>query len=924
MGEREVLSGSETAQAGLKFQRFFTQAGVSPYDTVEWERRTASITNEKGEVVFEQHNVEVPSDWSQTATNIVASKYFHGQRGSPERESSVRQLVGRVADTLAQWGHEGGYFATSEDRVIFRDELTYMLLNQMVAFNSPVWFNVGVQAKPQCSACFINSIQDEMDSIMSLAKTEGMLFKWGSGTGTNFSTLRGSMEVLSGGGIASGPVSFMRGFDAFAGVIKSGGKTRRAAKMVILNVDHPDIEEFINCKAKEERKAWELVGLGYDSSLDGEAYSSIFFQNANHSVRVSDDFMLAADQDKPWWTKSIRTGQPLHEYRARQLLRQMAEAAHQCGDPGMQYDTTINRWHTCKVTGRINASNPCSEDMFLDDTACNLASFNLMKFLDATGNFDVAAYRRGVDVVITGMDIIVDNAGYPNEKITRNSLQYRPLGLGYANLGALLMTSGVPYDSDQGRDIAGALTALTTGQACLTSARIAEATEPFPGFARNRDSMLAVTAMHRDALRGINATNVQPALLESAQDAWDRALSEGKKHGYRNAQASVLAPTGTIAFMMDCDTTGVEPDLALVKYKRLVGGGVIKIVNNTVPMALQKLDYAPDEISDIVDHIDRSGTIEGAPHLKAEHLPVFDCSLKPSGGVRSIHHRGHLKMVAAVQPFISGAISKTVNMPEEITVEEIMDTYLEAWRLGLKAVAIYRDGSKKVQPLSTTDRAPKRQEEPAASGTTAGAPEQPRRRKLPETRDAVTHKFSIAGHEGYITVGLYPNRQPGEIFITMAKEGSTLSGVMDSFALGTSIALQYGVPLKTFVDKFSHVRFEPSGFTNNPEIPVAKSVIDYIFRWLGARYISPEYKTVDLGVANGEGMVETGEPAPDVKAAAEVSAAEPGALNNAAFHKPAPVQVPADAPVCPDCGSLMIRNGSCYKCHNCGGTSGCS
>jgi len=702
MGEREVISSSAQAQAGLKFQRRFTQAGVSPYDEVQWERRTASITNEKGEVIFEQREVEVPKDWSQTATNIVASKYFHGKRGTPERESSVRQLIGRVADTLARWGQEGGYFATADDREVFRAELTHLLVNQMVAFNSPVWFNLGVQAKPQCSACFINSVADSMGSIMDLAKTEGMLFKWGSGTGTNFSTLRGSMETLSGGGIASGPVSFMRGFDSFAGVIKSGGKTRRAAKMVILNVDHPDIEEFISCKAREERKAWALVELGYDSSLDGEAYSSVYFQNANHSVRVTDDFMQAAAEDKPWWTKSVLNGQPLGEYRARALLRQMAEAAHQCGDPGMQYDTTINRWHTSKASGRINASNPCSEYMFLDDTACNLASFNLMKFVDGVGNFDAAGFRHAVDVVITAMEIIVDNASYPTERIAKNSHQYRPLGLGYANLGALLMASGVPYDSDQGRDIAGAITAVMTGQAYLTSARIAEVTGPFPGYPPNRDSMLGVISMHRDALRGVNPKNVPAALVAGAQDAWDRALTEGQKHGYRNAQASVIAPTGTIAFMMDCDTTGIEPDLALVKYKRLVGGGVIKIVNNTVPMALQRLGYKPDQVSDMVDHIDRTGTIEAAPHLKAEHLPVFDCSLKPAAGHRSIQHRGHLKMMAAVQPFISGAISKTVNMPEDSAVEDIMDTYIEGWKLGLKAVAIYRDGSKKVQPLSTT------------------------------------------------------------------------------------------------------------------------------------------------------------------------------------------------------------------------------
>jgi ribonucleoside-diphosphate reductase alpha chain len=930
MGERELLSSTK-AHAGLKFERYFTRPGPesrsvgtgSPYEEVDWELRTATITNEKSEVIFEQRNVEVPKDWSQTATNIVASKYFHGKRGTHERESSVRQLVGRVTDTLTRWGEEGGYFASAEDRDTFRDELTHLLLQQKVAFNSPVWFNVGVQAKPQCSACFINSIDDSMESIMNLTKTEGMLFKWGSGTGTNFSTLRGSMETLSGGGIASGPVSFMRGFDAFAGVIKSGGKTRRAAKMVILNIDHPDIEEFIGSKAKEERKAWALVGLGYEASLDGEAYSSIFFQNANHSVRVTDEFMQAVVEDRAWWTKSVTSGQPVREFRARDLLRQIAEAAHQCGDPGMQYDTTTNRWHTCKASGRINASNPCSEYVFLDDTACNLASLNLMKFLDGAGNFDGPAFRHAVDVVITAMEIIVDGASYPTEKITRNSHDYRPLGLGYANLGALLMVSGAPYDSDAGRDLGATITALMTGQAYQTSARIAEVTGPFPGYPANRESMLGVIGMHRDALRRINSQNVPAQLLEAAQDSWDQALAEGKKHGYRNAQASVLAPTGTIAFMMDCDTTGVEPDLALVKYKRLVGGGVIKIVNNTVPMALQRLGYGEEEISAIVDHIDRTGTIEGAPQLKEEHLPVFDCSLKPASGTRSIHFSGHLKMMAAVQPFISGAISKTVNMPEETTVEEIRDTYIEAWRLGLKAVAIYRDGSKKVQPLSTTARAPKAEKEPetaaARSATTVLATLQ--RRKLPETRNAETHKFSIAGHEGYITVGFYDkdNRQPGEIFITMAKEGSTLSGIMDSFACAISIALQYGVPLKIFVDKFSHVRFEPSGWTNNPEIPVAKSIIDYIFRWLGARYISHEYKTVDIGVTNGEGTVEPAEPSLAVKAAAEIAGVE---LQGA--RVPAPVQAPPDAPTCPDCGSLMTRNGSCYKCHNCGGTSGCS
>ncbi|MFQ5817805.1 MAG: vitamin B12-dependent ribonucleotide reductase, partial [Terriglobia bacterium] len=736
MGKQEVQSSPRSVgvvRAGLKFERRFTSArpegSGSPYDEVAWELRTAAITNETGEVIFEQRNVEVPKDWSQTATNIVASKYFHDKRGTPKREASVRQLIGRVADTLTTWGERGGYFATAADRDAFRDELTHLLLHQKLAFNSPVWFNVGVQPHPQCSACFINSVEDSMDSIMNLAKTEGLLFKWGSGTGTNFSALRGSMEALSGGGTASGPVSFMKGFDAFAGVIKSGGKTRRAAKMVILNVDHPNIEEFVACKVKEERKAWELVGLGYDSSIDGEAYSSIFFQNANHSIRVTDEFMQAVVEDRCWWTRAVTTGQPVREYRACDLLRQAAAAAHQCGDPGVQYDTIINRWHTAKNSGRINASNPCSEYMFLDDTACNLASLNLMKFLDDAGNFDPTAFRYAVDVAITAMEIIVDNGSYPTAKITRNSHDYRSLGLGYANLGALLMHSGIPYDSDRGRDLAAAITALLTGQAYLTSARIAAGMGPFPDFPLNREPMLNVMRMHRDALRAVNAKNVPSALYTAAREVWDSAIAEGEKHGYRNAQASVIAPTGTIAFMMDCDTTGIEPDLALVKYKRLVGGGVIKIVNNTVPAALNRLGYPPEQINAIVDFIDHTGTIEGAPHLKDEHLAVFDCSLKPARPAghpagRSIHHSGHLKMMAAVQPFISGAISKTVNMPEETTVEEIMDTYIEGWRLGLKAIAIYRDGSKKAQPLSTTARAPKSEIEPVASpaATTQGQP----------------------------------------------------------------------------------------------------------------------------------------------------------------------------------------------------------
>src|SRR5215469_6612671 len=672
---------------GLEFQRRFTDGVVSPYDAVEWERRTASIGNDKGQVIFKQENVEVPKSWSQTATNIVASKYFHGKVNSPEREGSVRQLIGRVVDAIVRWGQEGGYFASTESKNAFRDELAHLLVEQKMAFKSPVWFNVGLQPKPQCSACFINSVQDNMESIMGLAKTEGMLFKWGSGTGTNFSTLRGSHEALSGGGIASGPVSFMKGFDAFAGVIKSGGKTRRAAKMVILNVDHPDIVEFIESKTKEERKAHVLIEQGYDPSIDGEAYSSVFFQNANHSVRVTDDFMGAVEEDRDWWTRQVTDGKPIEKFRARDLMRRMADSAWRCGDPGMQYDTTINRWHTCKNTERINASNPCSEYMFLDDTACNLASLNLMKFLGPNGQFDADAFRHAVDVTITAQEILVDNASYPTPKIERNSHDYRPLGIGYANLGALLMSLALPYDSDGGRDFCGAITALMTGESYAQSARIAERMGPFGGYMRNREPMLDVIRMHRDALRPIKEDNVQPSLLHAAQKSWDDALSLGERFGYKNSQVSVLAPTGTIGFMMDCDTTGIEPDLALVKQKRLVGGGVIKIVNNTVPQALMKLAYPPEQVAQIVDYIDANGTIESAPGFKPEHLDVFDCSLAPMGGGRSISWRGHLRMMAAAQPFISGAISKTINMPEESTVEDIMEAYTESWKLGLKAVA---------------------------------------------------------------------------------------------------------------------------------------------------------------------------------------------------------------------------------------------
>ncbi len=931
LNEKTALQPGTTTPAGvqvrtgLDFQRYFTDGRTSPFDAVEWERRVAQIGNEKGKTIFRQENVEVPKGWSQTATNIVASKYFHGKLNTPERESSVRQLIGRVVNAIVGWGEQGGYFAGPASRDAFRDDLTHLLVEQKMAFNSPVWFNVGVQPKPQCSACFINSVQDDMESIMNLVKTEGMLFKWGSGTGTNFSTLRGSREALSGGGIASGPVSFMKGFDAFAGVIKSGGKTRRAAKMVILDVDHPDIVEFIDSKMKEERKAQVLIQQGYDPAIDGEAYSSIFFQNANHSVRVTDEFMQAVEDDRDWWTRNVNDGNPCEKYGARELLQRMADSAWHCGDPGMQYDTTVNRWHTCKNTARINASNPCSEYMFLDDTACNLASLNLMKYLNSNGSFDVEAFRHAVDVTITAQEILVDNASYPTPKIADNSHKFRPLGLGYANLGALLMSMALPYDSDGGRDMAGAVTALMCGEAYAQSARIAERLGPFLGYPVNREPMLEVVRMHRDSLRPIKAERVQPSLLGAAQTAWDAALALGEKYGYKNSQVTVLAPTGTIGFMMDCDTTGIEPDLALVKYKKLVGGGVIKIVNNTVPAALMKLGYSPEETSQIVSYVDRNGKIEGAPGFKPEHLPVFDCSLATAGG-RSIAWRGHLKMMAAAQPFLSGAISKTINMPEESTVEDIMQAYIESWKLGLKAVAIYRDNSKGSQPLSAAgdkkDTAQTAQIAARAAETVSPAAEQQelfvrsRRRKMPSERQSITHKFSIGGHEGYITVGMYETGEPGEIFIKMAKEGSTLSGFMDGFALSVSIGLQYGVPLKALVDKFINTRFEPAGYTGHPAIPYAKSVLDYIARWLGGRFISPDYLT-----HNGE----TALPAATVTA---TPALLPAPVATADDDPPSAGAAPRPmfdgAPTCSECGMLMTPNGACYKCENCGGTSGCS
>jgi ribonucleoside-diphosphate reductase alpha chain len=888
----------------VRVPRHFTRPGEDPFDAVEWELRSAKISNEQGETVFEQTDVEVPKSWSQLATNVVVSKYFRGHVGTPERERSVKQLVSRVVGRLVEWGEKSGYFASRQDRDAFSDELTHILVTQRMAFNSPVWFNLGVKDTPQqASACFINSVDDTMASIMDLAKTEAMLFKGGSGTGSNLSRIRSSREKLAGGGVASGPVSFMKGFDAFAGVIKSGGKTRRAAKMVILNVDHPDVMDFIHSKAGEEKKAWALIDSGYEGGFNvpGGAYDSVFFQNANHSVRVTDAFMHAVLADSDWQTREVLTGEVAETLRAREVMRAMAEATHVCGDPGIQYDTTINRWNPVKSSGRINASNPCSEYMFLDDTACNLASLNLMRFLGADGRFDVLAFRRSVALTILAQEIIVDHAAYPTPQIERNSHLFRPLGLGYANLGALLMASGLPYDSDAGRNLSAAITAIMCGEAYLASARIAEAMGPFARYRMNRRSFLQVIEMHEQAAAAIAADGVPEELLRAAHSCWVEALEAGRRHGYRNGQVTVLAPTGTIAFMMDCDTTGVEPDIALVKYKKLVGGGLLKIVNNTVPMALRRLGYDDAEAAAIVAYVDAEETIEGAPGLAEEHLPVFDCAFRAAKGTRSIDWMGHVRMMGAVQPFLSGAISKTVNLPEDASVEDVMEAYIEGWRLGLKALAVYRDGSKRTQPLN--------------AGRSEKVVEldqrRPVRRKLSDERSAVTHKFSIAGHEGYLTVGLYDDQQPGEIFLRMAKEGSTVSGLMDTIATMTSIALQYGVPLKALVDKFSHTRFEPAGFTNNREIPIAKSVMDYVFRYLGNRFLQGEPEVVD--------EQET------VATISGLAAVAGGAGSRAAAAPAAQAFVnQADAPSCSDCGSIMVRNGACYKCLNCGVTSGCS
>jgi len=973
-------NGMDRTTTGLAIESVFCPQEVAdPFETVEWDKRTAAIKGESGEVLFEQHDCEVPASWSQLATNVVVSKYFYGAIGTSQREQSVRQLIHRVTRTIADWGIRDGYFASREDGETFYRDLTWLCLHQCGAFNSPVWFNVGLYHQydvqgaqcnwhwdprtqqvgqpenpyeyPQGSACFIQSVQDNMEDIMELARSEAMLFKFGSGTGTDLSTIRSEREELSGGGKPSGPISFMRVYDQIAAVVKSGGKTRRAAKMQSLKIWHPDILQFIECKAKEEKKARVLIQKGgYDANFNGEAYSSILFQNANLSVRVTDDYMQAVVEDKPWTTHWVTD--PAHEgpeIGARELMTRMAESAWFCGDPGVQYDTTINRWHTCPNSGRINASNPCSEYMFLDDTACNLASINLMKFRREDGRFDVDRFQAACRLFFIAQEILVDHASYPTKRIAANSHRFRPLGLGYSNLGSLIMSSGLPYDSPEAHGLCGAVTALLHGAANRTSAELAAAVGPFEGFEDNRKPMLEVMQMHRDAVETIE-DGCPEYLKHAARRTWDDVLIEGRRSGFRNAQATVLAPTGTISFMMDCDTTGIEPDIALVKYKQLAGGGMLKIVNRTVPMALAKLGYSPTEIEQIEAYIDEHDTIEGAPGVKEEHLPVFDCAFQPRGGSRSIAWRAHIAMMAAAQPFLSGAISKTVNMPRESTPADIAEAYIEGWRLGLKALAIYRDGSKESQPLSTSTEGQKAKDKAAAV---------PRRERLPDTRRSVTHKFNVSGHEGYITVGLYDDGRPGEMFITMAKEGSTIGGLMDCFGTAVSMSLQYGVPLEVYVNKFSHTRFEPMGYTKNPDIPIAKSVVDYIFRWLGMTFI-PGYREANSPAAAMEREAgEQGEAEPK-PAATEVGgpalrARTPGTNGQAAPENGAAVaeddadlllragvapkleeanrfegptdqfaSFQSDAPSCDNCGAITVRSGNCYLCHNCGNSMGCS
>ncbi|MDQ3821711.1 MAG: vitamin B12-dependent ribonucleotide reductase [Actinomycetota bacterium] len=897
--------------ASLGSKRFFTIPGRDPFDEIDWELRTAHIPG-KDKPVFEQKDVEFPKFWSQTATNIVAQKYFRGRMASPERERSVKQMIGRVVSTIGEWGRAGGYFASDEEADTFEAELKAILVNQYAAFNSPVWFNVGFEEKPQCSACFILSIEDSMDSILDWIRREGIVFRGGSGSGVNLSKLRSSKEQLSKGGYASGPVSFMRGADASAGTIKSGGKTRRAAKMVVLDVDHPDIEEFVWCKAREEQKARVLEAAGYDMSLDSGDWASIQYQNANNSVRVTDAFMEAAAEGKEWNLTARTDGTVLETKDARNLLHQIADAAWQCADPGVQYDSTINSWHTCPNTGRINASNPCSEYMHIDDSACNLASLNLLKFRREDGEFDVEAFEHAVDVVFTAQEILVGYSSYPTPEIERNAKAFRQLGLGYANLGALLMARGLPYDSDEGRAYAAAITALMTGRAYRKSAEIAGRMGAFAGYQKNAAAMIGVIAKHRAAVGNIEGTSSVPSdLLSACRQSWDDALNLGEVHGYRNAQATVLAPTGTISFMMDCDTTGVEPDFSLVKSKKLVGGGEITIVNKTVPMALDKLGYAPREVEEVVAYVDERNSVVGAPYVKHEHYPVFDCAV----GDRAIHYMGHVKMMGAVQPFISGAISKTVNMPETVTVDDVRELYIEAWRLGVKAIAIYRDNCKVAQPLSGKS-------ETLVDTSAPATPPVPltQRRRLPEDRTEVGRKFQVGEYEGYIHVGLYEDGTPGDIFCDVAKVGTTLQGLVNSLMISVSLGLQYGVPLEVYVSKFAHMRFEPAGLTNDADIRTAKSIVDYIFRWMGKKFLSPEIQQ-ELGIMS-----------PEVKArlAASYRGETPSASADVDTSTPAPPGQTAlfnhweDAVECARCGGRMVRTGSCYTCRDCGTNTGCS
>jgi len=909
---------------GLTFDRYFTRDGIHPFDEIEWESRDAVIPNFKeGGNAFEQRDVEFPVTWSQNATNIVAQKYFRGPLGTPQRESSVRQLVGRVVDTITGWGRKDGYFATDHDSQVFAEELSHLLVTQKAAFNSPVWFNVGVPDTPQqCSACFILAVDDTMSSILNWYVEEGTIFKGGSGSGINLSRIRSSREPLAGGGTASGPVSFMRGADASAGTIKSGGKTRRAAKMVILNADHPDIHDFIWCKAREEQKARALRDAGFDMDLDGADAYSIQYQNANNSVRVDDAFMKAFEADQDWKLKGVTTDETIETIRARELMREIAQAAWECADPGMQYDTTINEWHTCPATGRINASNPCSEYMHLDNSACNLASLNLMKFVDGDGNFDVMAFRKAVEVVFTAQEIVVGNSDYPTEKIGENARSFRQLGLGYANLGALLMARGLPYDSDAGRAWAGAITALMTGQAYRTSARVAEVMGPFEGYAPNADAMLRVIRKHRAAADEIDGEHVPEGLLSAAKQSWDDAIAFGEQHGYRNAQASVLAPTGTIGLMMDCDTTGIEPELALVKTKKLVGGGTMRFVNQTVPRALDRLGYDAAAVEDIVGYIAEHNSVKDAPHLKPEHEAVFDTAM----GAEPIHYMGHVRMMAAAQPFISGAISKTVNMPEHVTVEEVEQLFVESWRLGLKAVAIYRDNCKVAQPMSADKRKTAAVPEPAELA-------KPVRRRLPAVRPSTTRSFQVGDAEGYITAGSYPDDGLGEIFLKTSKQGSTLSGVMDAFAIAVSLGLQYGVPLEAFVSKFINMKFEPSGMTNDTDIRFATSLVDYVFRRLALDYLPLDEREA-LGIRSIDERKATAAAEAAEKLGTTVEAVIESATKDlptsaAATQQPIelspkPQAHAADAPLCYSCGSKMQPAGSCYVCPSCGSTSGCS